>query len=428
VSPSQYVFGSPVSDWQSYTPATTQGFGTPTAVNLRYRRVGSDVEVEGRFTAGTVTATEARIGLPPGFVSASTISTVEYAGQAARATGVATSFFENVVLIEPNVSYFTFGAQEATAAAALAKRNGNSVVNTGEGFSFKAKCPVAGLSSSVQMADQTSTRIVAASYYVNGGASTATNVPINYDTRNFDTHAAVTTGVGVWRFTAPVSGVYRVSAFFSNAAGSADYSIYKNGVVDKTLGIAISGTIATGGTGLVELRGGDYIFIATNATVTPAGISSGRQLSRIDICRESGPSQIASVERIAARYNVTSAASTAAAVPFNFNNKDFDTHNAVTTGVGVWKFTAPISGIYRLSGSLYTGGSTDVIWYKNGVVYSHLATAAATFVAHGTTTVSMIAGDFIDMRNTGTSTPTAAGGTGVSGANYIEIERIGGTL
>jgi len=57
--------GAIVGPWLSYTPVTA-GFGTVASVDVRYRRVGSSIEVQGQFTAGTVTSSEAQIGLPTG--------------------------------------------------------------------------------------------------------------------------------------------------------------------------------------------------------------------------------------------------------------------------------------------------------------------------------------------------------------------------
>lgn len=54
-----------ISDWTSYTPATT-GLGTVTGVNFKWRRVGSDMEISGYLTTGTVTASTAEIALPTG--------------------------------------------------------------------------------------------------------------------------------------------------------------------------------------------------------------------------------------------------------------------------------------------------------------------------------------------------------------------------
>jgi len=56
------------TDWVSYTPSNTQGFGSITNNNLEYRRVGDSLEVRGYFDCGTVTAVEAQIELPNALV------------------------------------------------------------------------------------------------------------------------------------------------------------------------------------------------------------------------------------------------------------------------------------------------------------------------------------------------------------------------
>ena len=73
VSPSNYVYGTPITDWQNYTPAIT-GFGTVTQTDIRFRRAGQNLELTGKFTSGTSTATTASIPFPPGLVANTEIS------------------------------------------------------------------------------------------------------------------------------------------------------------------------------------------------------------------------------------------------------------------------------------------------------------------------------------------------------------------
>lgn len=65
------------SEMVSYTPTFT-GFGTPTGVNMYWRRIGDSIEISGRFICGTATAVTAAISLPSGL----TIDTTK------RTTGV----------------------------------------------------------------------------------------------------------------------------------------------------------------------------------------------------------------------------------------------------------------------------------------------------------------------------------------------------
>jgi hypothetical protein len=133
-----------VTAWQSYTPSFT-GFGTPTAVGFQWRQNGENVEVRGKYTSGTPTATEARISLPNGYTSASTslIPSIQIAGVVAQSDIAAKGWY---VLIEPNVSYFTFSLQDS-GTSALSKLNGNNVATNGSINSFFASIPVSGLSA-----------------------------------------------------------------------------------------------------------------------------------------------------------------------------------------------------------------------------------------------------------------------------------------
>jgi len=134
-----------VTAWQGYTP-TFQGFGTPTNVEFEYRQVGESVEIRGKFTAGTTTGVEARVGLPSGLTSAGTslIASLQIAGHAVFNVS-SSSYFSTEVLIEPSVSYITFGQQTSTTAG-LTKANG-TICSSGNVLSFFASVPCSGLSA-----------------------------------------------------------------------------------------------------------------------------------------------------------------------------------------------------------------------------------------------------------------------------------------
>jgi hypothetical protein len=129
-----------IGPWQTYTPTFT-GMGTVNTHSFRWRQVGECIEIEGRCTTGTVSATEARVSLPNGFVSSSSYSTLELAGLAGSTTDQAPQYS----LIEPSVSYLTFG--KGAGAGAVAKQNGSNLWSTGCGVSVNAKVRVQGLSA-----------------------------------------------------------------------------------------------------------------------------------------------------------------------------------------------------------------------------------------------------------------------------------------
>jgi hypothetical protein len=130
-------------DWTSYTPTFT-GFGTVTSPECYHKRAGSDLILRCKATSGTSTATEARVSLPGSLVSAGTnlIPSIQKAGDLTRGVSAGSSFSFNV-LIEPNVSYVTFGVQ-GSAAAGMTKVNGSALVGNTEVFSFTARIPIAG--------------------------------------------------------------------------------------------------------------------------------------------------------------------------------------------------------------------------------------------------------------------------------------------
>lgn len=118
----------PMSDWAAYTPTFT-GFGTVSTSSMWWRRVGDSVEIKGTWTNGTTTATEARVSLPNGIISDSAKV------PAIRESGI---YFRNLssvsnggaVLIEPGVSYFTFGNKDTFSGTSLnpvTKVNGDSM-------------------------------------------------------------------------------------------------------------------------------------------------------------------------------------------------------------------------------------------------------------------------------------------------------------
>lgn len=138
---------SVITPWQSYTPTFT-GFGTVTCSNcMEWRQVGSNIEIRGKFVSGTSTATEARMTLPNGYTSGA-IPSIQIVGTGGFSTN--SGAIMPSVLIEPSVSYVTFGFSQSTNAA-LTKQNGSGFMGAGNSFSLFASIPIANLSGSTQV-------------------------------------------------------------------------------------------------------------------------------------------------------------------------------------------------------------------------------------------------------------------------------------
>ena len=132
--------------WQGYTP-TFQGFGTPTNIEFEWRQVGENVEIRGKFTTGTVTAVETRVGLPNGLTSAGTaiIPSLQVVGNGAYAV-ISGNSAQLYSLIEPSVTYLTFGRQSSVEVG-LTKTLGTIGFASTSAVSFFASVPCSGLSA-----------------------------------------------------------------------------------------------------------------------------------------------------------------------------------------------------------------------------------------------------------------------------------------
>lgn len=146
--PNQWLFKSPgaatgtiptVTSWANYTPTFT-GFGTVSTHSIWWRRVGDTVHIRGKFTTGTTTETEARITLPSVNSDATKVPAIQYAGSLVYDGNAAAL---TTTLIESNVSYMTFGLQQA-GSAGLTKINGSTVAGAGVVISILFECPISG--------------------------------------------------------------------------------------------------------------------------------------------------------------------------------------------------------------------------------------------------------------------------------------------
>lgn len=128
---------------RAYTPTFT-GFGTVTGVSCYESRDGEFLDVDCKFTAGTTTATEARVSLPGTLTSSAFPASIAIAGEVAFSAAVANQF---LILREPSTAYLTFSVQNGSNAS-LSKFNGNTLMSSGQTMSFKSRVPISGWSNS----------------------------------------------------------------------------------------------------------------------------------------------------------------------------------------------------------------------------------------------------------------------------------------
>jgi hypothetical protein len=412
VSPSNYSYGTPITDWQSYTP-TTQGFGTITNAEFYWRRVGSNIELDCKWTNGTTAASEARIGLPSGFTSIAFTQGIRQAGNFVIFANTTTA--KVIPLIESSVTYVTFGNQDG--ASGFTKINGNVAFSSSNLVSFKATIPCVGLSSSVQMSDQQDTRVVDFMGYV------ASNQSITSMTTNINL-TAYRDSHGAWngsQFTVPVAGDYLIGCNIPwTTSPSHSTYVFLNGSSSFELGHSAS-TDTTRGTCLLHnLKVGDIISFRDGTLTTSANTDKRTWITRI-----AGPNQIAASETIAASYYCSTNQAATSSAPFNFDTKEYDSHGAVTTGVN-WKFTAPSAGLYEVLGYIekVTATTSGFDIYKKGSLYKRASASLSSGVTYSNfyASLRLIAGDYIELRPS--ASITIYGGS-LTSASHIAIKRIG---
>lgn len=116
----------------------------------------------------------------------------------------------------------------------------------------------------------TATETIAAKYFQDGGTpSVSTSAQMQFNTKSYDTHGAVTTGSS-WKFAAPASGIYHVCGTFSTGSTSRTIYLFKNGSQDSIISEVISANSQTSFIGETLLNSGDIIDVRAD-TCTQVG-------------------------------------------------------------------------------------------------------------------------------------------------------------
>lgn len=464
LGPQAVQYGAPVTDWESYTVTVGSSVApnpTPSgSAAAYYRRVGDSLEVQYDYQQSSIGSDGGASGiyyfpLPSGVVintsviSTNTINsgelgryvlgtasfrigTTEYLGYVTAYSSTALRLVVQDSLTNPlSLSSFTSGyAGYANAAFRL---------------SFFAKVPIQGWSSSVQMSNDTDTRVVAMINYSSAatgtvGSTFAASTDINFGAADYDTHGAFDGTT----YTIPVSGYYSITATTQVAstgvsAGLQYTSIGLNGSTFSSVYLRIADTLNTNrmvtNSGAWYFKAGDLITVRAYATTTTPTLSSTATLI---IQRISGPATIAASETVAARYNTSTTTISTTTTTAVMSNKIFDTHNAYS---GTGDYTIPVSGKYLVSGSLAyssatassVGGRVALRFTKNNstfaepgyFAYQQTTTAIGPTVS-GSATIDCVAGDVL--RIAGVVNASVGGGsvalTGIT-TTYFDIVRIG---
>lgn len=258
-----------ISDSVSYTPAF-QGFGTATAIDCKYSQSGQYLIGEVKFLSGTVTAVEARVGLPTGLLSASDYTALQVVGETWTQTtnGAGGYVNDTLVLVEPGKNYVVFNAPASTT---LSKVNANTIFSNTAFQTMRFAVRIQGWTSGFSTPDQVGVNL-SESYSgrksANQNIPNITNTKITWPTVVDDLLGSFDTTNN--RFVAKTSGRFVATIQVQWAQNSSSYRslvLYKNGVTTNYAS-QITGA-SSGGFDLIHslnpppifLNAGDYLEV-----------------------------------------------------------------------------------------------------------------------------------------------------------------------
>lgn len=185
-------------------------------------------------------------------------------------------------------------------------------------------------------------------------------------------------------------------------------------------------------TGILSIEAANNLLgTTTNRQVATDSIGNVYASAYFVINASKSPSlvTIPSQQTVAASYWLSANFTTSATTPINFDSIEFDTHGAVTTSATAWKFTAPSTGYYQLSGYIYPNTvNIDLVIRKNGIQYKILTnTPNSSAPSRGgvATTIKLNKGDYIDIVSPSGSL-IIGGALATNNASNISIIKAGG--
>jgi hypothetical protein len=386
VAPYVATSGAAISEWQSYVPTFGAGFGTVTAINMQYRRVGSNLELQGVFTLGTVSASAATVSLPSG-LSVDTDFTQLFVGLVQR--DYATSAYKYTsVLALSGASTLSFGEQTDSSSGWVI-RNGSSF-NASTLWSIQATVPIAQWTSNVNLAGDF------AQYRSHNGTLEEAGIG---GSAILTTTPAGTSDVYTISFPAVQAGDLFVTELQRGGSGPWTHT------TDTIDALRFDGTNFIGagcyydGTN-VKLVRGKY---RSGTSATWAGITAG---TRWRVRKVSNGNMAEVPPTVSCITNDTATA--ASAGPLIWTAVSEDTHGGMNIATGI--YTVKVPGLYSVGGPVYLDGTSEqdyIQLWKNGTLVGTIAFAQATSGSTGKggspIPVRCSIGDTLELRHTVTA-------------------------
>jgi hypothetical protein len=442
VGPSKYVFGTPITDWQSYTPTITSNSGTLTNYTATgmWRIVGDSAEYKTniKFTGSPGTWSGPRVTLKSGHVIDTT--RMPDSGQFGTSLGslaiydAGTRVFSGSTIYTNTTEVIGYSADPVSADGTLSNTSPMTFAS-GDVIGYSFSVPILGWSSSVQMSDQTDTRVITARAYRSGNqsVSTAAETDIVFNATSVDDVSGLNTSTGVYTVQVPGKYTVKTSIYISSAASEVfTISIYKTGAQVAQRFFTATSDAMIEVSDVLNCVSGDTIKSTIDSTADTSYTIIGSSVATFTtIERISGPSAISASESINVLANTAATSISTATETVVNGTVMFDSHGAYNSTTGV--FTAPISGKYRIatgirfpSTAIGSGGVQELYVQKNSetnipIARSNWSSVTVTIMLNGSYTFNLLAGDTLKVKAYNNTTSSLTG----ENSNFIDIQRVG---
>lgn len=408
VSPQSSVYAPATTAWKEFTPTFT-GFGTVTNVKAFWRRVGKNLEVYGRGTSGTPTASGATITFASLGVNIDTSLIVsdttrgQVFGEFQRENADSASFSIGARSDFTNYVYVS----DSNTQGGLRDSDGSAILVSNEKFSFKFSVPILGWDASSRVSDSYDGREISGQVTISSNLTMTTNSPILFPVVTKDTTGSYNASTG--QIKIPSAGEYEftLTEAYNNTSGFY-VLLYKNGTPVSLMSYSsAAGILTMSYPAKINCNAGDLIDVRpsnnTNALQYSAYASGSGYVPKFSWKKNQNSQAISASEKVFASYSTSAGQS----IPNNsattvlFGTRLEDTHGAYNTSNG--RITLPRAGVgyinVTINFSSATGATYYVQIYKNGSLYkSGVNIAATTWGASFNGMVSGVAGDYFDIR------------------------------
>lgn len=439
VSPCNYVYGTPITDWVSYTPTFGAGFGTVSTSSFYSRRVGDSLQVKGKWTNGTVAGSAATITV--GYagsnanvtIDTSKVSTNGIIGTAQTSLTSTTQFGVYPIAPSSNGTAISFTVQNSTTAFGSGAQNGNIIAASASQNSVDFSVPITGWSSSTQVSDGYDGRFIGGKFITASGSPPTSLTTVNFGTTSYDSTASYSSGT----YTVPSSGWYKIYSYIGvngatvHAGDYLELNIRRSGsVIAKTSYRAVGNYAFGGPVGATEyFTAGQTIDIQVNTSgITTPSWSAGETLFTVE--KTTSPTTISATAKTVfdasdASGTIISTGATGSLI--SFGTVVTNTHGNYSSGI----FTAQEQGDYTVEGMIqFSANSTGyrgLKVLKNNTDYRYIGLNGAPSATNGcavsgATNVYLNAGDTLKIyaeQNSGGNLALVASGL----SNYIVISK-----